>query len=150
MSEEQNQRLASKISEAIMPEIQQLIEKARAEGRDEVMPRLNRLIEALTPSAETKAAYIGEFSFSIPDSDEDGEEAMRSITVPWTTVKQIMAAIRKRAAILADESKEDGKERPSKLLECSVCGNLDGPPCEPGDTCSICGIGVYRRVKARL
>jgi hypothetical protein len=53
--------------------------------------------EALTPSAETKAAYIGEFSVPLPDIDNDGNEVMRSINVPWTTIKQIMAAIRARA-----------------------------------------------------
>lgn len=58
---------------------------------------LGRLHEALRPSAETKAAYIGEFTFLIEDRDEDGEECSRKITVPWTTVKEIMAAIKARA-----------------------------------------------------
>ncbi len=56
------------------------------------------LVEALTPSAATKAAYIGEFHFLI---DEQGEDAMcevtRKVAVPWTTIKEIMAAIRERA-----------------------------------------------------
>jgi hypothetical protein len=49
--------------------------------------------EALMPSAETKAAYSGEFKFadSRRDSDGNGYEFVR--TVPWTTVKDIMAAI---------------------------------------------------------
>lgn len=51
-----------------------------------------RLREALTPSAATKTAYIGEFSWS---DDCYGGSVTR--TVPWTTVKEIMAAIRKRA-----------------------------------------------------
>jgi hypothetical protein len=46
--------------------------------------------EALTPSVETKAAYMGEFSFTI----EEGEYGSRIIPVPWTTIKEIMAAIR--------------------------------------------------------
>lgn len=62
-----------------------------------------RLREALTPSASTKAAYIGEFSFMVDDLgvDEDGDtfECQREITVPWTTVKEIMAAISARAAL---------------------------------------------------
>lgn len=61
-------------------------------------PEQSHLIAALTPSAETKAAYIGEFSFKIDtvDVDEDGEafECDLEVTVPWTTVKEIMAAIR--------------------------------------------------------
>ena len=53
--------------------------------------------EALTPSGDTKAAYIGEFEHVIYDLDEDGKEHPRSITVPWTTIKDIMKAIRDRA-----------------------------------------------------
>lgn len=54
-------------------------------------------LEALTPSGHTKAAYIGEFSVELPDTDEDGSEYRRSINVPWTTIKEIMAAIKLRA-----------------------------------------------------
>lgn len=53
--------------------------------------------EALTPSEETKAAYIGEFSFPLPETDDEGSEVMRQISVPWKTIKEIMAAIRSRA-----------------------------------------------------
>lgn len=49
-------------------------------------------IEALTPSASTKAAYISEFHFTVPDGS--GE---RRVTVPWNTIKQIMSAIREKA-----------------------------------------------------
>ncbi|NGO63984.1 hypothetical protein G6N76_09885 [Rhizobium daejeonense] len=59
--------------------------------------KIDRLQEAMTPSGATKAAYIGEFSFDIEDRDEDGEECLRNVVVPWTTVKEIMAAIRSRA-----------------------------------------------------
>lgn len=59
--------------------------------------KVERLQEALTPTADTKSAYIGEFSFDIDDRDEDGEECSRNVIVPWTTVKEIMAAIRSRA-----------------------------------------------------
>jgi len=59
--------------------------------------------EALTPSGDTKAAYHGDFSWSEWETayDEHGgiyeDETKR--TVPWTTVKEIMAAIRARAAL---------------------------------------------------
>lgn len=60
------------------------------------------LIRALTPSAETKAAYIGEFSFTIEDTDDEwGLPITRHIDVPWTTIKEIMAAIRARANVEA-------------------------------------------------
>lgn len=51
-----------------------------------------RLREALTPSGATKAAYIGEFSFEIEIEIKGGK-----VYVPWTTVKEIMAAILNRA-----------------------------------------------------
>jgi hypothetical protein len=72
---------------------------SRTESAEEERDRLR---DALTPSAETKAAYIGEFHFVILDLDEDENEVTRRIPVPWTTVKEIMAAIRARAA-LGDE-----------------------------------------------
>lgn len=59
--------------------------------------KVERLQEALMPSGDTKAAYIGEFSFGVDDRDEEGEECTRNVVVPWTTVKEIMAAIRARA-----------------------------------------------------
>jgi len=57
-----------------------------------------RLVEALTPSAETKAAYIGEFTFSLNAGlDEFGDDhIIKNVQVPWTTIKEIMAAIRAR------------------------------------------------------
>jgi hypothetical protein len=57
----------------------------------EAMAENRKLREALTPSAETKAAYIGEFKFTAYEADE------AFVTVPWTTIKEIMAAIMKRA-----------------------------------------------------
>ena len=57
--------------------------------------------EALTPSGDTKAAYHGEFSWTETETGytEDGEEYEDQIkrAVPWTTVKEIMAAISDRA-----------------------------------------------------
>ena len=60
-----------------------------------------RLRDAMTPSGDTKATHIGEYSFSFPmaGQDEDGEhvEWDQNINVPWTTVKEIMKAIEKDA-----------------------------------------------------
>jgi len=63
-----------------------------------------KLVEALTPSGDTKAAYHGEFSFSVTsqfwnDVTEEWETHAQNTLVPWTNVKEIMAAIRARAAI---------------------------------------------------
>lgn len=62
-------------------------ERARAEAAE---ARVKALEGALTPSTETKAAYIGEFQFQFGEYTPN---------VPWTCVKQIMAAIRARAAL---------------------------------------------------
>lgn len=70
------------------------------------LEELERLREALTPSAETKADYIGEFSFSFPSYGPDGEEVTFTPNVPWTTIKEIMAAIRARAAREPDAEAE--------------------------------------------
>ena len=59
--------------------------------------RVARMEEALTPSADTKAAYMGEFSMRIPEFDENGEEYMCSVNVPWITIKDIMKAIMRKA-----------------------------------------------------
>jgi hypothetical protein len=59
--------------------------------------RCKRLEEAITPSAETRVAYMGEFSMSIPEFDEHGKEYMRNTNIPWTTIKDIMKAISRRA-----------------------------------------------------
>ncbi len=61
--------------------------------------RIEALEAALRPSAETKAAYIGEFSHRVTSISDDGEEQYFDATVPWTTIKEIMAAIRARAAL---------------------------------------------------
>ena len=65
--------------------------------RDNLEAELERFKAALTPSADTKAAYIGEFSVSLPDLDENGIEYTRKINVPWTTIKEIMASILAKA-----------------------------------------------------
>ena len=58
-----------------------------------------QLRAALTPSVDTKTAYMGEFQFGLPDTDENGAEFMRSVNVPWTTIKKIMERIGEYAAI---------------------------------------------------
>jgi predicted HicB family RNase H-like nuclease len=61
------------------------------------MRRFASLEEALTPSPDTKTEYSGEFKFHIDESSETGEPYSRAVTVPWTTIKDIMKMIRKRA-----------------------------------------------------
>ena len=75
----------------------------RAE-RDAAIARAEKLEAALTPSLETKAALMGEFSMQFPGLDENGEEYMRTINVPWTTIKEIMAAIRALASLTEGET----------------------------------------------
>jgi hypothetical protein len=58
-----------------------------------------RLREALTPSAETKAAYIGEFKMRLHRRDECGDEYHEDVTLSWTVIKEIMTAISNRAAL---------------------------------------------------
>jgi hypothetical protein len=62
--------------------------------------------EALTPSGDTKAAYIGEFSFTVDFTDEDGEDTYMRVDVPWTTIKEIMVAIRTRALSAIEKGEE--------------------------------------------
>lgn len=65
----------------------------------EQQAEIARLREALTPSGHTKAAYIGEFSFAVEISHPRLGGEQRRVDVPWTTIKEIMAAIRERAAL---------------------------------------------------
>lgn len=66
------------------------------------------LREALEPSEETKYAYIGKFTIAVERIVNEDEEPIDGadvpdpydhIQVPWTTIKQIMAAIRARATL---------------------------------------------------
>lgn len=65
------------------------------------------LIEALTPGPDTKADYIGEFAQSVclhnpsfdPEDDDSVETLTHRVLVDWTTIKEIMAAIRARALL---------------------------------------------------
>ena len=74
-------------------------EDAKAE-RDALKAEVERLREALTPSGATKAAYHGEFGFELLARDGEGVDYHM---VPWTTIKEIMAAISKRAALRPTE-----------------------------------------------
>jgi hypothetical protein len=62
------------------------------------------LREAVTPSAETKAAYHGEFQFNIEYADEDGNSYWSPHLVPWDQVKEIMASIAARATLVRSGS----------------------------------------------
>ena len=97
--------------------------RARAMLSDETLAKLDevdRLREAITPSAGTKAAFSCEFWEEIetlnPDyyeydedneeEDEDNEEVIRvRVPIQWETIKAIMAAICARAAL----SKAEGR-----------------------------------------
>lgn len=69
--------------------------------------------EALTPSAETKRAYIAEFRFPLIHIDIHGRERTQNIDVPWTTIKEIMGAISRRAAVHlpADPASGEGEKQ---------------------------------------
>ena len=80
-------------SEATRADLVNTIAELRAE--------VERLREALDPSGSTKNCYIGEFSFTRELIDEDGDGVDEELVVPWTTIKEIMAAISARAALEA-------------------------------------------------
>lgn len=69
------------------------------EAADALRAENERMREALTPNAETKGAYIGEFAFQQVIMNAAGEEEAIKVYVPWPTIKEIMAAIRTRAAL---------------------------------------------------
>ena len=58
-----------------------------------IVDQLERTHAALTPSADTKSAYMGEFQFRFPAYDADGVERMFTPSIPWTAIKDIMSAI---------------------------------------------------------
>ena len=68
-----------------------------------------KLREALTPSADTKAAYMSEVVLeTISDEDEDGLPVAVTRFVPWTAIKDTMKLIRARAS----ESGKDDRQAP--------------------------------------
>lgn len=86
----------------------------RQEDRiDDLYQDRSYLLEALTPSAETKAAYAAEFHFQGPEYlDEDGNPQSDRHMVPWTTIKEVMAMIRGRAEASMYRSAASNTEAP--------------------------------------
>jgi|GEM_PF-4348938 len=70
------------------------IEAYRA-GQAASAERIKALEGALTPSAGTKYAYLGEFRQA---------RGSRKVTIEWTTIKEIMQAIRDHADALLKEA----------------------------------------------
>ena len=68
-----------------------------AEDVQELEDENARYREALTPSADTKTAFIGEFTFAVERSDSLGSRYSEEQLVPWSTIKEIMGAINRRA-----------------------------------------------------
>lgn len=81
--------------------------EAAASALEALSKEIEALRSVLEPSAETKAAYSGEFYELVeiinPNFDEDDENEpytlVQQVPVSWTTIKEIMAAIRARTAL---------------------------------------------------
>lgn len=69
------------------------------EENAKLIAKLPHIVEALTPSSDTKAAYMGEFWVRHPYRTEGGKHEVVRISVPWTEIKKIMAAIRRQAGL---------------------------------------------------
>lgn len=50
---------------------------------------------------EMKKTHIGEYEFAFPSVDEDGEEIMQSVTVPWDLCKTLYKAMAQTAMLAA-------------------------------------------------
>jgi hypothetical protein len=87
------------INERALDDVSNLTMRAEAAEAEvkRVSAERDALIEALTPSAGTKGAYIGEFGMPVVYRNDDGEEATAQVSIPWTTIKEIMEFIRTRA-----------------------------------------------------
>lgn len=92
-----HERIGVAHSHYISPDIRLLMDAIDA--LESLRAENERMREALTPSAETKGAYIGEFKFNTPIVNSKGQEEAFMTYVPWPTIKEIMAAIRARAAL---------------------------------------------------
>ncbi len=66
--------------------------------------RIKALEEALTPNGATKAAYIGEFRQAMNDRSRRDADICGEVAVEWTTIKEIMQAIRDHADALLKEA----------------------------------------------
>lgn len=62
-----------------------------------LLSRLSRAMEAMTPSADTQAAYTNRIQIGVELRAGD-EVEFRSLFVPWNGIRGIMDAIRARAA----------------------------------------------------
>lgn len=76
---------------------QYALTQAHATAASKAEARVAALEAALTPSTDTKAAYIAEHQIEVEMLDEDGDSCTEMVTIPWTTIKDIMAMILKRA-----------------------------------------------------
>lgn len=82
-------------------------EKAMRSAPDEYSPEIvltlldayEKLLAAVTPSPDTKFAYIGEIKQVVTFTDQEGDESHAAITIEWTTQKEFMALIRKQAGL---------------------------------------------------
>lgn len=90
----ENSVFCATVAEAVVGQL-----RALAAERDALKAENERLREALTPSGDTKAAYMGEFGFTITMSHPRLGEEHRRVDVPWTCIKEIMATIHDRAAL---------------------------------------------------
>jgi len=87
-------------------QMQRRVEELEAE-RDALRAKLAKAVEALTPSEDTKAAYIGEFSFPITLVHPGLDKETIRLSVPWTCIKEIMAMIRARATLAKIKGEAD-------------------------------------------
>jgi len=68
------------------------VNEARAQC-DAALADVERFKNALMPSADTKADYLGEFKFPTKHADKYVEDKELWVYVPWITIKEIMARI---------------------------------------------------------
>jgi hypothetical protein len=73
----------------------------------------------LTAENGMKAALIGEFYVPFPERDEDGNEHIRKVNVPWTVIKQIHRAVVAAAPTppAQEEARNDEREGIACFLE---------------------------------
>lgn len=89
----------------IDPKYRETVEEARNAWNtraieDALAAENARLREALTPSAATKAAYIGEVRMRVSTTDENGDDkTLWSGFVSWDATKEVMKMISARAAL---------------------------------------------------
>jgi hypothetical protein len=88
----------------------------RFQQEDRDRARISALEAALTPSEETKFAYMGEVNFHHTDFDEDGNEHRIRMDVPWTSIKTLMKLIRENADLRTARSTLEGKHPNAESL----------------------------------